>query len=279
VKKLPSLPLMFKGKNYQTSFFYGGESNFSNLNVYLLSQQFDLITDIKSFDESVPRGRWGVHDEFVLNRQIEYLNTLNKPFFSVVMTLSNHEPFDVPGKTRFPGESDPDKFRNSAAYTDAALADYFAKASKQPWFKNTLFVISADHGHNLPLHKNVYYADCHRIPFFMYGEVIKQEFRGAIVAKVGGHHDLPATLLPQVGLKADSFAWSKNLLNPTAKQFAYFQIDQVAGWVDQKYWYGWSYNRKKFLSRSYDAPVAHLDSMKLDGWAFTQRLFDAYKKY
>jgi phosphoglycerol transferase MdoB-like AlkP superfamily enzyme len=278
-KKLASLPLIFRQNNYNTSFFYGGANNFSNLNVYLSGQKFDLITDIKTFDESIPRGRWGIHDEFVMSHQIDYLDKTKQPFFSVLMTLSNHEPFDVPGPIRFPGNSDPDKFRNSAAYTDACLAGFFKKAQQQPWFKNTLFIISADHGHNLPEHKNVYYADCHRIPFFMYGQVIKPEFRGAIVTKVGGHHDLPGTLLPQLGMKADNFLWSKNLLNPTVKQFAYYQIDQVAGWIDTKYWYGYSYNRKKFLARSYDAPDAHLDTMKMYGQAFVQKLFDNYKAY
>jgi phosphoglycerol transferase MdoB-like AlkP superfamily enzyme len=279
VKKLPSLPVILRDKGYHTSFFYGGESNFSNLNTYIINQNFEKITDIKSYDESFARGRWGVHDQYVLGDQIEELNSTTQPFFSVLMTLSNHEPFDVPGPVRFPGNSDPDRFRNSAAYTDACLGEYFRKVRGTGWYKNTLFIISADHGHNLPNHQNVYYAISHHIPFFFYGEVIKPEFRGAVVTKTGGHHDLPGTLLPQLGLNADEFQWSKNLLNPTVKSFAYYQIDQVAGWIDSKYWYGYSYDRNKYLARSYDVPSARLDSMKADGQAFVQKLFDAYKSY
>ncbi len=279
VKKLPSLTMMFGEMGYKTSFFYGGESNFSNLNTYIIGQKFQLITDIKSYDETIQRGRWGVHDQYVLTRQMEELDKTNEPFFSVVMTLSNHEPFDVPGSVRFPGESDPDRFRNSAAYTDACLGDYFEKAKDKSWYKNTLFIVAADHGHSLPKHRNVYFPDSHRIPFFFFGEVIKPEFRGAIVTKLGGHHDLPATLLPQLGLKTNTFAWSKNLLNPTVKQFAYYQIDQLAGWIDQDYWYGYSYSRNNILARSYNAPPARIDTMKLYGQAFVQKLFEAYKNY
>jgi phosphoglycerol transferase MdoB-like AlkP superfamily enzyme len=278
-EKLPSLPLMFRARGYTTSFYYGGESNFSNMNTYCINQKFQPIIDIRNFDHKIPRGRWGVHDESVFDRQLDELSDDKQPFFSVIMTLSNHEPFDVPGQKRFPGNSDPQRFRNSAAYTDACLAVFFQKAKEKEWYKNTLFIISADHGHSLPEHRNVYYPDCHRIPFLFYGDVIRPEFRGAVVTKLGGHHDLPATLLPQLGMDASMFAWSKNLLNPSVIPFAYYQIDQVAGWIDQRYWYGYSYNRKKILSRSYDAPASYIDSIMIYGHAFVQELFQTYKNY
>ncbi len=279
-KNLPSLPVIFLNKGYATSFYYGGESNFSNLNTYCFNQKFETIVDVNKFSDSVPRGRWGVHDGEVLNRQVEELNKSKQPFFSTLMTLSNHEPFDVPGPQRFPGKSDSDRFRNSSAYTDAVLGEYFAKVKSQSWYKNTLFIIASDHGHSLPLHKNVYYPDSHRIPFLFYGEVIKPEFRNAIVIKLGGHQDLAGTLLPQLGMKESiQFEWSKNLLNPTVKHFAYYQIDHLLGWIDTKYWFGYSYNRKKFIARSYNVSISHLDSMRVDGQAFVQVLYDRYRKY
>ena len=280
LKVLPSLPIIFKNKGYKTSFYYGGESNFSNLNVYCFNQKFDVIVDVKNFSDTILRGQWGVNDQSVLNRQIDDLKNSEQPFFSALMTLSNHEPFDVPGPVRFPGKSDPDRFRNSAAYTDAALGEYFNKAKLLSWYKNTLFIIAADHGHGLPLLKNVYYPESHKIPLLFYGEVIKPEFRGAVVTKLGGHHDLPGTLLPQLGLmKVANFEWSKNLLNPTVKPFAYYQIDHLLGWVDPKYWFGYSYNREKFIFRSYNLSQSRLDSLSKDGKAFVQILYDQYRKY
>ena len=279
-KHLPSLPVIFLDKGYATSFYYGGESNFSNLNMYLISQKFETILDEKSFSSSVPRGRWGIHDGEVLNRQIEGLNKSKQPFFSTLMTLSNHEPFDVPGPARYPGNDDPNRFRNSAAYTDAMFGEYFEKVKSQPWYKNTLFILVADHGHELPKRTNVYYPESHRIPLLLYGEVIKPEFRGAVVTKLGGHHDLAGTLLPQLGINESSqFEWSKNLLNPTVKPFAYYQIDHLLGWIDPNYWFGYSYNRNKFIARSYNVSQSHLDSMLVDGQAFIQVLYDRYRKY
>lgn len=278
--KLPSLPILFLEKGYSTSFYYGGESNFSNMNVYCLKQKFQKITDENGFPASIPRGGWGIQDEFVLSHQLNDLNLSKQPFFSVVMTLSNHEPFDVPGIARFPGTSDADQFRNSAAYTDAVIGQFLSQAKEQSWYKNTLFIIAADHGHSLPMHRNVYYPDSHRIPLIFFGDVIKFEFRGAIVKKLGGHHDLAGTLLPQLKMKAASqFMWSKNLLNPTVKPFAYYQIDHLVGWIDPDYWFGYSYNRNKFIARSYNVSQNHLDSMRTDGQSFVQVLYDNYKKY
>src|SRR6185295_1592865 len=143
---------------------------------------------------------------------------------------------------RFPGNSSADRFRNSAAYSDAMLGQYFEKAKDQSWYKNTLFIIAADHGHSLPLNRNVYYPESHRIPLLFYGAVIKPEFRGAIVTKMGGHHDVAGTLMPQINIKeAKLFSWSKNLLNPTVKPFAYYQIDHLVGWIESGYWFGYSY--------------------------------------
>jgi phosphoglycerol transferase MdoB-like AlkP superfamily enzyme len=280
VVKLPSLPLVFLQKGYSTSFYYGGESNFSNLNVYCIRQKFEKIIDEKEFPSSIPRGGWGVQDEFVLKHQLENLSHEKEPFFSVVMTLSNHEPFDVPGQARFPGSSNADRFRNSSAYTDAVLGEYFSKAKQQPWYRNTLFIIAADHGHSLPKGRNIYYPESHKIPLLFYGDVIKPEFRGAIVTKMGGHHDVANTLMNQIDpSSAKQFSWSKNLLNPTVKPFAYYQIDYLAGWIDSRYWYGYSYNRNKFIARSYNMSEQHLDSMKMYGQSFVQRLYDAYKGY
>jgi phosphoglycerol transferase MdoB-like AlkP superfamily enzyme len=280
-RNLPSLPVLFLEEGYATSFYYGGKSNFSNLNVYCFNQKFERIVDEGIFPDTIPRGGWGIHDEFVFRFQLDELNRSRQPFFSSIMTLSNHEPFDVPGPVRIPGNKEADRFRNSAAYTDAVLGEYIEKAKQQPWYRNTLFIIAADHGHSLPLHKNVYYPDSHRIPFLLFGEVIKPEFRGAVVTKLGGHHDLAGTLLPQLGMpkEAKYFEWSKNLLNPTVESFAYYQIDHLLGWVEGGHWFGYSYNRNKYIARSFTVPPAQLDSMKKEGQAFVQVLYERYLRY
>ncbi|MBK6839164.1 MAG: sulfatase-like hydrolase/transferase [Bacteroidetes bacterium] len=277
--RLPSLPKIFNEKGYATSFYYGGESNFSNLNVYCINQGFHVILEQEDFDKSTPSGKWGIDDEHVLAKQLGDLAHVKEPFFSVTMTLSNHEPFEVPGPARFPGDDEANKFRNSAAYADACIGDFFRKAKTQTWYKNTLFVLVADHGHLLPKHRNDLYPNSRHIPMFLYGDVIKPEFRGIQITKLGGHHDLPGTLLPQLGIDASAFAWSKNLLTPGAKNFAYFQMEHVLGWMEEKDWIAYSYNRKNYVLKNDKTSHERNTELLHKGQAFIQEIYKAYNGY
>ena len=90
-------------------------------------------------------GNWGIFDEEFLGFFNEKLVTFKQPFFTTVFTLSSHPPFKIPvqHKGRFPkGEL---KIQESVGYADYALKTFFEKAKKQDWYKNTLFVLSADH--------------------------------------------------------------------------------------------------------------------------------------
>lgn len=195
------------------------------------------------------------------------------------MTLSNHEPFDVPGEPRIPGNSEPDKFRNSAAYSDACLGDYIRKASKQPWFKNTLFVILADHGHYLPSHSLILEPHSRRIPLLFYGEVIKPEYRGTKIHMAGGHHDVPATLLYQMAINATAYKWSKNLLNPLTQSYAFYQFEETIGFVEDAKWVAYSYNTERVVNHSRPMTTIEKDSLLLKGKSYLQRLYSQYQEY
>jgi phosphoglycerol transferase MdoB-like AlkP superfamily enzyme len=275
---LPSLPKIFLSNGYQTSFYYGGEINFSNMNVYCSGQKFNKITDEKDFRNNETRSRWGLPDEYVLHKQLNDLKETRQPFFSVLMTLSNHEPFDVPRFNKFPGKDPADRFRNSAAYTDSCLSTYFSLARKEQWFSNTLFILVADHGHSLPLNRNIAYPDSRRILCLLYGDVIRPEFRGSVVTKQGGHHDLPGTILPQLGHDAAEFRWSKNLLNPTVRPFAYFQVEQTFGMVDSALWFSYWFDTKKFVGTSARLSKNDREQMLFTGSCFLQELYKEYQE-
>ncbi len=276
--RLPSLPKDLKAKGYHTSFYYGGESNFSNLNVYLIGQGFDAIHEKKDFPDSIPHGKWGIYDELIFQHQREDLNKSAQPFFSVLMTLSNHEPFDVPEPTRFPGNSEADRFRNAAAYTDACIGKYMQDVRKEPWYPNTLFIFVADHGHRLPFYRDEVFPNTKHIPLLFYGDVLLPQFKGKRVSKMGGHHDLPATLLPQMHMDASAYTWSKNLLSSGTKSFAYYQIEYVMGWIEGKDYFVYSYPRNDLLVDSIYTKSQH-DALVQRGQAFIQKLYGEYLDY
>jgi phosphoglycerol transferase MdoB-like AlkP superfamily enzyme len=229
---LPAISNSLINYGYHTSYFYGGDANFMNFKAYLLSHNIDGMIDKFSFDEKEMNSKWGAHDDIVLKRNLKYLGQQKEPFFSYIQTLSNHEPFEVPTKPHFPGEDLPNKFRSTAYYTDASLKAYFDDARKQPWYKNTLFILVADHGHRLPLnHSEPYEPRKYRIPLLFFGDAIKPEYRGTHITKLGNQVDIATTLLTQMGLPHKEFKWSKNLLNPYSKEFAFFDWDNGMGFM------------------------------------------------
>ena len=155
-----SIASVLKQKNYQPYFIYGGDGYFDNMNTFFGGQGFDIVDRdrgnplsdniethryIISDDEVSFENAWGICDEDLYRQSIKYADKANrtgKPFFQFVMTTSNHKPYTFPnGKINLPQGS-----RNAAVkYTDYALGKFIAEAQQKPWFKNTVFVIVADH--------------------------------------------------------------------------------------------------------------------------------------
>ena len=277
--RLPSLVKTLALFDYTSSFYYGGEGNFSNLDAYCVTQKFNKVINKDNFDPGLGLSRWGVADEFLFEKHLAEISKVKEPFFSTLMTLSNHEPFDVPGEPRIPGNSEPDKFRNSAAYSDACLGDYIRKASKQPWYQNTLFVILADHGHYLPSRSLILEPHSRRIPLLFFGEVIKPEYRGTKIHMAGGHHDVPATLLYQMAINATAYKWSKNLLNPLTQSYAFYQFEETFGFIEDKKWVAYSYNTERVVNHSRPMTNIEKDSLLLKGKSYMQRLYSQYQEY
>lgn len=152
---------VFRSRNYDCNFFYGGDGYFDNMNAYFGGNGFTiydrgrgsvLSDEIKTTRHNIDdsevtfENAWGICDEDIFNKMIKIADEKNaqgKPFFNFVMTTSNHRPYTYPsGKIDIPSG----KNRQGAVkYTDFALRGLFKKASHKPWFKNTVFVIIADH--------------------------------------------------------------------------------------------------------------------------------------
>jgi phosphoglycerol transferase MdoB-like AlkP superfamily enzyme len=276
--KLPSLPEIFRKNAYHTSFYYGGESNFRNIRSYCYNSGIERVNDLNDFEAGLPKSEWGVHDEFVLLRQAKDLSQEQQPFFSVLLTLSNHEPYDVPPtRSTFGKDDEADRMRNSAYYTDQSLKKYFDDASHQPWFNNTLFIIVADHGHYLPAHRQLETPEAHHVPLLFFGNVIKPEWRGKRVDMLGNHHDIAATLSVQLNFDHSGFNWSKDLLNPSSHGFAYYQMEDGFGWITKKQWMYYSTLQKRISAK---ADIFFIDSNEVkQGSAYLQKLYDQYLRY
>ncbi|MBK8876730.1 MAG: LTA synthase family protein [Bacteroidetes bacterium] len=232
--QLPSIANVFNENGYQTSFYYGGELGFANMYNYLSVTGFKTITGKEAFEDDVMNSKWGAHDEAVLDRQLSDLKKAQQPFFSTLLTLSTHEPFEVPVNTPFNDPSEPELFKKSAWYTDYCLGKYFEQAKNESWFTNTIFVLVADHGHRLPLNRSFDDPFIRRIPMLIIGNPLRKELKGTQINVIGNQNDLPATLLSALNYNHNEFPWSRDLMVPTQNPFAYLSLDYAISWVHQK---------------------------------------------
>jgi phosphoglycerol transferase MdoB-like AlkP superfamily enzyme len=236
MQKIPSIPQSLFRAGYQTSFFYGGESEFDNYKAFILSHDYQNLVDRNEF-EVEGKSPWGQFDEAVFARQISDLNKEKQPFFSTLLTLTNHEPYVVPGKPKFGSADNKAQFKSTAYYTDSCINAYLTEAKKQPWYANTLFVFVADHGHAYPKDRfDVTAPERYHIPLLFYGDVINEAYRGKQLDVTGSQTDIASTLLAQLGLPTEEFKWSKNLLNPYVKPFAFFSWDNGSGFIYNKHY-------------------------------------------
>ncbi len=276
-QRLPSLSNSFKAIGYSNSFYYGGELGFANMRSYLLSQGFDKIISKDDFNSEDMNSKWGAHDGIVFERMHGDLTSVKEPFFSVILTLSTHEPFEVPMNTPFNGSDDPDKFRKSAYYTDFCLGKFLDQLKTQPFYDNTVILLVADHGHMLPKQRNYYDPLARRIPLLITGGALKPEFKGKVNDHIGAQHDIPATLLDQMDLNSSKYTWSNNLLNSSRHDFAYLSQDNAFTFITQ----GNIYSKDISLAaQRKDSEVKESDvTLQRSAEAYLQCVFEDFINY
>ena len=149
----------------------------------------------------------------------------------MAFTGSTHSPYDYPknGIKNWKGKEA--AFMSSLYYADKCLYQFLKQCKKKPWFKNTLFVFIADHGHAAPNVENPNLTAYFHIPLLIYGEPLKKEYRGKRIESIGSQSDVVATLLYQMNGNTNHYPWSKDLLNPQCPQFALHTINRGYGWI------------------------------------------------
>ena len=207
---------------YQTSFLYGGYGYFDNMNYFFGSNGFETV-DRRSIGSVRFENIWGVSDEDLFDHSLGHLDALHamgKPFFTIIMTTSNHKPFTFrPGLEQF---GIPAKGGGRAAgvrYADYALGQFLANARSHAWFDDTIFVVAADHG------ARVYGAEqiplkTYEIPLMIYSP---NHIRPRRVDSLMTQIDLAPTVLGLLGLPYEApFFGQDALTTPQHHRVAFF---------------------------------------------------------
>ena len=190
------LPTVLKDNGYQTLFFMTHESQYDNMNAFLRTNGFEEIHDEENYPKEKIVNRFGVQDDYLFEYALPVLNERaqsGQPFFSVLLTISNHPPYIIPAYFQPKSEKVEDQI---VEYADWSIRNFMTKAQEQPWFENTVFVFVADHGKLVGTPENEMPEACNHVPFMIYGKGIKPNH----ISNFGAQIDVAPTLLGILGI-------------------------------------------------------------------------------
>ena len=203
--RLPSIARSLQQAGYTNSFVYGGDINFTNMRGYFTATgytQFTADSDFSLLEQNM--SKWGVHDDITATRVLQQVKQqpTHRPWMMSYLTLSSHEPFEVPYSRL------EDKRLNSFAYTDHCIGALIDSLKQLPQWKNLLVVMLPDHGSSG--HLTTMDAAFYHIPIIWLGGAVKQPHT---INTLMSQSDLAATLLSQLGIRHDDFPYSRNILS------------------------------------------------------------------
>jgi phosphoglycerol transferase MdoB-like AlkP superfamily enzyme len=205
---LSTIGELLKNQGFSTLFIYGGYGYFDNMNAYFSANDYEIV-DRRTFpkDSVIFENIWGVADEVLFSNAMKAITAdalRNRPFFAHIMTTSNHRPYTYPeGRIDIPSPGGRD---GAVKYSDYALGKFIRDAGRQSWFKDTLFVVTADHCASaagktkLPVKK-------YHIPLIFYAPgIVAPGVYEPVVSQI----DLMPTLIEVLGKKGDDHFFGRS---------------------------------------------------------------------
>lgn len=262
--KLPSIASVLKNDGFHTYYYYGGDTNFSNMRSYLVAAGFQDITSDKSFSKKLRTGKWGVADGPVFDRAAkEFVETSGEKSLSVVQTSSSHEPFDVPNH-----HAVDDKVLNAFHYADSCLGRFVEKLKESRDWGETLVVILPDHQGRFPTVVNNYTLEHYDLPLIFTGGVVRKPCK---VETLCSQADITATLLGLLGIGHEEFPWSKDIFDCGAPHYAVFAVPDAVGMVREKGAIIWDNSFQRVMLSTY--PQGQEDKPLMTLKAYYQELY------
>lgn len=232
-KNFFTLAALLEKRGYETEFIYGGESHFDNMRGFFTGNGFNHIVEQKDYTNPVFISSWGVSDEDLLNKTHEQLlahHKAGKPFFTLAFSSSNHAPFEFPDGRIELYEQPKATDNNAVKYADYAIGEFFKKAQQSEYWKDTVFLIVADHDIRVRGNSLVPVERFH-IPALILGADIKPLRYTGVASQI----DLPVTLLSLMGVNAQHPMTGRDLssIPPNSPGRAMMQYNANFGWMEE----------------------------------------------
>lgn len=217
--KIKGLPAHLKDKGYYSAFFHGAPNGSMGFDSFSRMAGFDDYFGLDQYpDKADFDGIWGVWDEPFFKFFADKLNSFPQPFMASLFSVSSHHPFKVPEKYKDKFPEGPAPITKVVQYTDYALREFFRKISNEPWYNNTIFVITADHT-NESLHKefqNEFGSYSVPIIFFKPGSNMK-----GIRNRIAQQIDIMPTILNYLNYDKEFIAFGNDLFDDSSGSFAF----------------------------------------------------------
>ncbi len=216
--KLSGLPALLSPRGFDDVYVYNGDFAWDNQSGFFSNQGMTNFVGRNDFVDPVfSDPTWGVSDQDMFDRGAQELAQRQggKPFYALLQTLSNHTPYALPKDLpveRVTGHGTLDEHLTAMRYSDWALGQFFEKARKEPYFKDTLFVVVGDHGFGN--NKQITEMDLGRfnVPLLLIGPGIQEKF-GPRNHTVGTQIDIVPTIMGRLGGAVRHQCWGRDLLN------------------------------------------------------------------
>lgn len=205
---LPSLARSLGAEGYSSAFYYGGDIDFTNMRGYLYATGCQAVEGDDFMSDVPHEANWGVHDEYLLRLSAKQWPAA--PAFVTYLTLSSHEPWDVPYH-----RLDEERV-NAFAYTDSCIGAFVAELRRQPLWDSLLLIIVPDHGVTCHSYRGSD-IEVAKIPMLWLGGAVA---RPARIGKLMNQSDIAATLLAQMGIAAEDYPFSRNIFSSRYKPMA-----------------------------------------------------------
>jgi len=273
---------------YHTTFMYGGESRFDNMRSWFLGNGFDEIIDQPKFKNPTFTSAWGVCDEDLVkraNEEFKQMHAKKQKFATLMFSQSNHSPFELPeGKIEFIDGVKKKSVKNAVKYADFAIGEFFKLAKAEDYYKDTIFVVIADHNVRV-FGKDVVPVDMFHIPALILGDGIEP----MTYDKLSTQPDVLATALDLLGLDLEYPIMGHSIFSDKKQNISLMQFhtsyalrvdDKVAIIRPGKQTMTYAYEDPiRFDDRSdHLTPIEHDIELEKDALAFVITLNNMYEK-
>lgn len=219
----PGIPTVLKGEGWHNMFFMTHEAQYDNMKAFFQTNGYDEIFAQENYPRKEVVNSFGVSDHYLFDFALQTINSRaaqKKPFFATLLTISNHPPYVIPPYFK-PQSADAET--QIVEYADWAIGDFLAKARREPWYENTIFIIMADHGKLVGKATTEAPESYNHIPLLMFGPGVPQRQYDGLATQV----DVMPMLMARLGISYQYDGFGQDVLTTPRRMVFYSADNQV----------------------------------------------------